>query len=49
MKYILTLILIIFATDVFAQNVFNPVVIDDIIFPKRNKILACSPSCSIIL
>ena len=28
MKYILTLILIIFATDVFAQNVFNPVVID---------------------
>ena len=29
MKYILTLILIIFATDVFAQNVFNPVVIDD--------------------
>ena len=29
MKYLLTLILIIFATDVFAQNVFNPVVIDD--------------------
>lgn len=29
MRYILTLMLIIFTADVFAQNVFNPVVIDD--------------------